>query len=46
MPGIIRQLTYGPKWLSANEVSVFFNHQYFINRLISKSDVWNVDRLK
>ena len=28
----------------ANEISVFFNHQYFINRLISDFLFWNVDR--
>ena len=33
---------YGQKWLSANEISVFFNRQYFINRLISDFDFWNV----
>ena len=27
--------SYSPKWLSANEISVFFGHHYFINRLIS-----------
>ena len=35
---------YGQKWLSANEISVFFNRQYFLNRLISHFDFWNVDR--
>ena len=34
---------YGQKWLSANEISVVFNCQYFINRLISDFDFWNVD---
>ena len=27
--------SYGQKWFSANEISVFFNRQYFINRLIN-----------
>ena len=35
---------YGQKWLSANEISVFFNSQYFTNRLISDFDFCNVDR--
>ena len=35
---------YGQKWLLANEISVFFNSQYFINRLISDFDFCNVDR--
>ena len=30
--------SYSQKWLSANEISVFFNHQYFTNRLISDFD--------
>ena len=44
MPGknLVLKL-YGWKWLSANEISVFVNHQYFINRLVSDFDVWNVD---
>ena len=29
----------------ANEISVFFNHQYFINRLISDFLFWNVDKV-
>ena len=33
---------YGQNWLSAIEISVFFNGQYFINRLISDFDFWNV----
>ena len=33
---------YGQKWLSANEISVVFNCQYFINRLMSDFDFWNV----
>ena len=32
------------KWLSVSESSLSFNHQYFINRLISDFDFWNVDR--
>ena len=28
----------------ANEISVFFNCQYFMNRLISDFVFWNVDR--
>ena len=36
--------SYGQSWLSTNEVSVFFNRQYFINILISSIDFWNVDR--
>ena len=28
----------------ANEISVFFNHQYFINRLMSDFDFWHVYR--
>ena len=32
------------KWLSASEISVFFNCQYFINRLISEFYFWNEDR--
>ena len=27
--------SYGQKWFSANDISVFFNRQYFINRLIN-----------
>ena len=30
--------SYSQKWLSANEISVFFNCQYFTNRLISDFD--------
>ena len=36
--------SYNQKWLSANEISVFFNCQYFINRLISDFDFWHADR--
>ena len=47
MPGknLVLKL-YGQKWISANEISVFFNCQYFINKLISDFDFWNVDRHK
>ena len=31
---------YSQKWLLANEISVFFNRQYIINRF----DFWHVDR--
>ena len=34
---------YGQNLVSAIEVSVFFNCQNFINRLISDYDFWNVD---
>ena len=36
--------TYIQKWLSANEISLFFNRQYLITRLISDFDLWHVDR--
>ena len=42
--GKIWYSSYGQNWLSANEISVVFNPQYFINRLISDFDFWNVDR--
>ena len=32
------------KLFSASEISVFFNRQYFTNRLISDFDFWHVDR--
>ena len=32
------------KLLSANEILVFFNRQYFTNRLISDFDFWHADR--
>ena len=32
------------KWLSANEISVFFDRQYFLNGLISEFDFWNVNK--
>ena len=32
--------SYGQNWLSTNKVLVFFNCQYFINRLISDFDFW------
>ena len=44
---ILRKL---PAWeksgsqVIANEISVFFNRQYFTNRLISGFDFWHVDR--
>ena len=31
-------------WFSANEISVFLNHQYFINRLIFDFDFWYKNR--
>ena len=34
----------GQKWFLPNEISVFFNYQYFIDSLISDFDFWNVDR--
>ena len=37
-------LKLSQKWVSAHEISVFFNRQYFINRLISDFDFWLVDR--
>ena len=36
--------SYSQKCFSANEISIFFNRQYFINRWISDFDLWNVDR--
>ena len=36
--------SYSQKCHLANEISVFFNHQYFTNRLISDFDFWHVDR--
>ena len=38
------RLSYSQKWLSANEISVFFDEQYLINRLISDFDFWIVHR--
>ena len=32
------------KCLPANEISVFFNRQYFTNRWISDFDFWHIDR--
>ena len=32
------------KNLIANEISVFFNHQYFGSRLITGFDFWHEDR--
>ena len=31
-------------WFSANEISVFLNHQYFINRLMFDFDFWYKNR--
>ena len=36
--------SYSQKWLLANEISVFFNGQYFTNKLISHFDFWHVYR--
>ena len=36
--------SYSQKRVLANEISIFFNRQYFTNRLISDSDFWQVDR--
>ena len=36
--------SYSQKFFSANEISVFFNRQYFTNKLISDFDFWHVDR--
>ena len=36
--------SYSQKWLSANEIAVFFNRQYITNRLIPYFDFWHVDR--
>ena len=36
--------SYSKKWLSANEISVFSNRQYFINRVICDFNFWHVDR--
>ena len=36
--------SFSQKWLSANEISVFFNRQYFGNRLTSDFGFWHVDR--
>ena len=45
MPGKYLVLTSSDqKWLLTNEISVFFNRQYFINTLTSDFDFWNVDR--
>ena len=37
-------LKVNQKRLSDNEISVFFNRQYFTNRLKSDFDFWHVDR--
>ena len=34
----------GSQVIVKNEISVFFNRQYFTNRLISDFDFWHVDR--
>ena len=34
----------GSQVIVKNEISVFFNRQYFTNRLISDDDFWHVDR--
>ena len=36
--------SYSQKWPSANEISIFFNRQYFTNRLIADFNFWRVDR--
>ena len=36
-------LKYIQRWLSVNEILVFFNRQYFTNRLISDFDFWQVE---
>ena len=36
--------SYSQKCLLANEISVFFNRQYFFNRPSSHFDIWHVDR--
>ena len=36
--------SYSQKWISADEISLFFNQQCFTNRLISDFDFWHVDR--
>ena len=36
--------SYSQKSLFASEISVFFNRQYFTNRLISNFDFWHVYR--
>ena len=38
--------SYSRKCLLANEISVFFNHQYFFNSSSSDFDIWHVDRHK
>ena len=44
IPGKNLVLNLWAKILSANEISVFFNRQYFINELISDFNFLNVDR--
>ena len=36
--------SFSPKCPLANEISVFFNCQYFSNRSISDFDFWHIDR--
>ena len=36
---------YGSQWLLANKISLFFNCQYFTNRLISHFEFWHVDSM-
>ena len=36
--------SYSQNWLLVNEISVFFNCQYFANRLTSDFDFWHLDR--
>ena len=36
--------SYDQKWLSTNEISIFFNRQYFIYRLMCRFNFWNVDK--
>ena len=36
--------SYSQKWFSANEISVFFNCQYFTNRVLSDFNFWDVGR--
>ena len=43
MLGKIWFSSYSQKRLSANEISAFFNRQYFTNRLLSDFDFWHVD---
>ena len=38
--------SYSQKCLKVNEISVFFNRQYFTNKLICDFDFWQVARHK